>query len=207
MKLVVTLAVLVLLAALGAALYVFSGAYSVAAVPIERGFIEHNLARISDKSVERHAAGIPVPPLNDPGQIRLGAAHYRDMCVTCHGAPGVKPTEIGQGLNPHPPNLVHSAGDMAPNEMYWIVKNGIKMTGMPAFGPTHDDRDLWAMIAFVEQFPKMSPEAYQAAVAAAGPSEERETGAAPGQPGRPPQGNAAPSTARSTAPPGGQQTP
>jgi len=199
MKLVVTLAVLVLLAALGGAFYVFSGAYSVAAVPIERGFIENNLARISDKSVERHAAGIPVPPLTDPGQLRLGAAHYRDMCVACHGAPGVKPTEIGQGLNPHPPNLVHSAGDMAPNEMYWIVKNGIKMTGMPAFGPTHDDRSLWAMIAFVEQFPKMSPEAYRAAVAAAGPSEEGEMGAAPGQtgqPGRPPQGNAAPSTAR-----------
>jgi mono/diheme cytochrome c family protein len=198
MKLVVTLAVLVLLAALGAAFYVFSGAYSVAAVPVERGFIEQNLARISDKSVARHAAGIAVPPLNDPAAIRLGAAHFRDMCVTCHGAPGVKPTEIGQGLNPHPPNLVHSAGDMAPNEMYWIIKNGIKMTGMPAFGPTHDERDLWAMVAFIEQLPKMSPEAYQAAVTAAGPSEDGAAASSPASPpaAQPGQGNAAPSTAR-----------
>jgi mono/diheme cytochrome c family protein len=199
MKLVVNLAVLVLLAVLGTALYLFSGAYDVAAVPIQRGFLEQTLARISDKSVERHAAGIRVPPLNDPALIQLGAAHYRDMCVTCHGAPGVQPAEIGQGLNPHPPNLVHSAGDMAPNEIYWVAKNGIKMTGMPAFGPTHDERDLWAMVAFIEQFPKMTPEAYQAAVAAAGPSEERDRGAAPGQPGQPgppPAGDAAPSGAR-----------
>ncbi len=172
MKLVGTLAVLVLLAAAGAAAYVFSGAYDVAAVPVERGFIEQQLGRISDRSVGRHAAGIAVPPLADPAMLKLGAAHYRDMCVTCHGAPGVKPSEIGVGLNPHPPNLVHSAGDMAPNEMYWVIKNGIKMTGMPAFGPTHDERELWSMVAFVQQFKKMTPEAYQAAVAAAGSSEE-----------------------------------
>jgi mono/diheme cytochrome c family protein len=202
MKLVGTLAVLVLLAALGAALYVFSGAYSVAAVPIEHGFLEENLARISDKSVARHAAGIPVPPLSDPATIRLGAAHFRDMCVGCHGAPGIQPTEIGQGLNPHPPNLVHSAGDMAPNEMYWIIKNGIKMTGMPAFGPTHEERELWAMVAFIEQLPKMSPEAYRAAMAAAGPSEEHEE-AAPAPSGPPPAAGSAPAPAH----PGGQTTP
>jgi len=185
MKLIVALALVIVLAAGGAGVYVFSGAYSVAAVPIQRGILEQQLARISDRSVARHAEGIQAPPLTDPAMIRMGAAHYRDMCVTCHGAPGVKPSEIGAGLNPHPPNLVHSAGDMAPAELYWVVKNGIKMTGMPAFGPTHDERELWAMIAFVEQFPRMSPEAYQAAVAAAGPSEEEEHGA-PGQPGKPP---------------------
>jgi mono/diheme cytochrome c family protein len=185
MKLVVTVAVLVLLGVLGAAAYVFSGAYNVAAVPIQRGFLDQNLARISDRSVARHAAGIPVPPLADPAMLKLGAAHYRDMCVTCHGAPGVRASEIGVGLNPHPPNLIHSAGDMAPNEIYWIVKNGIKMTGMPAFGPTHDEHEIWSMVAFVEQFPKLSPEAYQAAVAAAGNAEEPEGAAAAAGAGRP----------------------
>jgi mono/diheme cytochrome c family protein len=188
----VLLAVLLVLCATGAAVYVFSGAYDVAAVPIQRGFLEQQLARISDKSVARHAAGIQVPPLADPAMQKAGAAHYRDMCVTCHGAPGVKPSEIGAGLNPHPPNLVHSAGDMAPNEIYWIVKNGVKMTGMPAFGPTHDERELWSMVAFIEQLPKMSPAAYQAAMAAAGPSEEpMEHGAGNGQP---PAGPASPAS-------------
>jgi len=180
MKLIRALALLVLLGVAGALVYAFSGAYDVAAVPVERGLLEQQLARISDRSVERHAAGIQVPPLTDPAMVKLGAAHYRDMCVGCHGAPGVKPSEIGVGLNPHPPNLVHSAGDMAPNELYWVVKNGIKMTGMPAFGPTHDEHELWSMVAFVEGLPKLSPEAYQAAVAEAGPAE-----AGPAAPGAP----------------------
>jgi mono/diheme cytochrome c family protein len=79
------------------------------------------------------------------------------MCVTCHGAPGVDPSEAGQGLNPPAPDLtlakVQARSD---GELFWIIQNGIRMTGMPAFGPTHKEQAIWRMVAFVRHLPELS---------------------------------------------------
>jgi mono/diheme cytochrome c family protein len=81
------------------------------------------------------------------------------MCTGCHLAPGMDDSEIRHGLNPRPPNLTRFAPD--PAEAFWIIKHGIRMTGMPAWGPTHDDQKIWAMVAYLQKQPKMSAGEYQ----------------------------------------------
>jgi mono/diheme cytochrome c family protein len=181
MKAIVTLLVLAVVVVLGGYVYINSGLYDVAATGGGRGFLDGIAHRVSDQSVAHHAAGIKPPPLGDPAQLKVGADHYQEMCVTCHGAPGVKMSEIGAGLNPSPPNLIRSTQDMSPAEVYWIVKNGIRMTGMPAFGPTHDESALWAITAFVKQLPTMTPQQYQALAPAHGEGGEHGPGEHPGE--------------------------
>jgi mono/diheme cytochrome c family protein len=181
MKTIVTLLVLAAVVFLGGYLYINSGLYDVAATSGSRGFVDQIAHRMSDNSVAHHAAGIKPPPLGDPAQLKAGADHYQEMCVTCHGAPGIKMSEIGAGLNPSPPNLIRSTRDMSSAEVYWIVKNGIRMTGMPAFGPTHDESALWAITAFVKQLPTMTPQQYQALAPAHGAAEEPGHGDHPGE--------------------------
>lgn len=113
-------------------------------------------------SVRRHAQGIEVPSLSDPSLVRTGFGHYRETCETCHGAPGVEPAEMGIGLTPLPPKLTVQGHQWDAAELFWIVKHGIKMTGMPAWGPTHRDEELWAIVAFLQRLPTLSPEDYQA---------------------------------------------
>jgi mono/diheme cytochrome c family protein len=158
------LALLLLLVVAGAAVYLFTGGYDVAAVDPEPSIVDRALAAIADRSVARHAAGIAAPPLGDPAMIRWGAALYQRSCAACHGGPGVKPSAIGMGMNPGPPDLVDSAREMPAQRIYWVVKNGIGMTGMPAFGPSRGERELWSIVAFVERLPRLSPEAYREAV-------------------------------------------
>jgi len=112
-----------------------------------------------------HRAGKIIPPtdsiLKDPETIRTGFEHYDEMCVGCHGAPGVEAGDVRAGLNPKPP-LLAKIEDLPPGIVFWAVKHGIKTTGMPAWGPTHTDEEIWALVAFVEKLPGLSPEDYQA---------------------------------------------
>ena len=85
------------------------------------------------------------------------------MCAGCHGAPGVKQEELAEGLYPKPPKMYEHKGKEDPQEFFWIIKNGIKMTSMPAYAPTHDDQKIWAITAFVtEKLNKMTAEEYNA---------------------------------------------
>lgn len=164
------LTILAVLAVLALAVFAFtgSGLYDVAATAPDNGLVEGLLRRTMHRSVERRSEGIQVPPLDDAGMIREGLIHYYEMCATCHGAPGIQLSPIGQGLNPAPPELASKAEPDEAAEWFWIVKNGIKMTGMPAFGPTHTDEEIWAILAFVQQMPKMTPDEYQRMVVDAG---------------------------------------
>src|SRR5689334_446862 len=123
--------VLAVLAVLGL-LFIYSGIYDVAASSPDSGLVRWVLATTQRRSVHRAAESlegrIRVPDLKNPDLIRAGLVHYQDLCATCHGAPGVAISEIGQGLNPEPPELTR-AGDDEPEELFWVVKNGIKMTG------------------------------------------------------------------------------
>jgi len=182
MKTVLTVVVVLVVLALAALGFISSGVYDVAASTPDKDFVSWALRRTQHHSVERRAEGIQVPRLDDPEMIKTGLVHYQEMCATCHGAPGIKMSEIGAGLNPTPPNLIRSTRDMSAAEVYWIVKNGIRMTGMPAFGPTHDEPTLWAITAFVKQLPTMTPQQYQAlAPAHAEAGEEHEHGEHPGE--------------------------
>jgi mono/diheme cytochrome c family protein len=183
MKTVLKLLGLLAILILATLLFIFSGCYDVAASKPDAGLIAWALRTTQSRSVHRAyeelEGKVQIPRLDDPQRLRTGLVHYHGMCVTCHGAPGVKMSEIGQGLNPFPPELAR-AGEDEPLEYFWIIKNGIKMTGMPAFGVTHSDDEIWAIVALVNQLPKLTPAEYQAMVRQAGL----------GQPGEEPGGTA-----------------
>ncbi|MBI5128901.1 MAG: cytochrome c [Rhodopseudomonas palustris] len=100
-----------------------------------------------------------------------GARDFDEMCTTCHGAPGKERSEIGVGLNPQPPKLEDVGPTWSPSEMFLIVNNGIRMTGMPVFGPTHDDERLWSIKAFAGGLLRMDPDAYAKTLEAAEPDD------------------------------------
>ncbi len=163
------LIVVVLLIAAGLA-FIFSGFYDVAADAEHTNPVQWVLRTTQSRSVHRRAEEVRPPAWvanPSPAALRTGLGHYNAMCVTCHGAPGVTISEIGQGLNPIPPELSGRTGDDA-GETFWVVKHGIKMTGMPAFGLTHSDEELWAIVAFVQKMPDLTGEDYQKMAVEAG---------------------------------------
>lgn len=112
------------------------------------------------ESIERRAKDIAVPPLTDPRLVERGFSLYRAHCSQCHGAPGVAPAPFALGMTPLPANLAHKAKERTPAELYWVVKNGIKMTGMPAWKFRMSEDDLWSVVAFMRQMPLLSPAEY-----------------------------------------------
>lgn len=153
-----------IVAALSFVAVVFGGFVSVAATDRHWEATEWALQTTMKSSVRAAARDIAPPDgvnLRDPALAEKAFGHYSVACTTCHGAPGVgaSPWMV---TNPPSPLLVETVGEWSDGELYWIIKNGIKMTGMPALGPTHKDSDLWAIAAFVRQLPTMTPEEYQA---------------------------------------------
>jgi mono/diheme cytochrome c family protein len=147
-------------ALLGGFAVITTGAYDVAATaphwPITRWVIE--TARI--RSIKAHAAAIQVPPgFDDPANIPMGVEHFAAHCAVCHGAPGVPRGDIAKGLYPPPPDLAKTVKLYSDGELFWILKHGIKMTGMPAWSD-HGDAELWATVAFIKKLPDMSEEDY-----------------------------------------------
>ena len=136
------------------------------------------IAFTRERFIAARSEDIEVPDLDDPRKIADGAEHYVPMCSGCHLGPGTQDTEIRRGLYPQPPNLAQPAGhagghdhsdlQKAAKRQFWIIKHGIKMTGMPAWGATHDDEALWGLVAFLQKLPEMSPEKFAALSEGAG---------------------------------------
>lgn len=158
LSLVTTLIVFAALLGLSAAALAYRGAINVAATEDHLPGVRWFLETLRTNSIHARAHGIHAPQLTD-AMAKRGAAPYNEKCAICHGAPGAEPSEIGKGLNPSAPELwKENRHDASVN--HWIVKHGIRMTGMPAFGPTHSDEDLWDIVAFVKKLPRMKPEEY-----------------------------------------------
>jgi mono/diheme cytochrome c family protein len=160
MRAIAAILIAALIALLSGFVVIYAGAYDVAATaphwPVTHWVME--TARI--RSIKAHAAGIQVPPnFDDPANIPMGVEHYAAHCAVCHGAPGMPKGDIAHGLYPQPPNLPEAAERYSPGELFWILKHGIKMTGMPAWND-HSDGELWATVAFVEKLPGMSEQDY-----------------------------------------------
>ncbi|HTR01804.1 MAG TPA: cytochrome c [Thermoanaerobaculia bacterium] len=149
----------VILIVAGAAAFVGAGLFNPAASVPPSG-LETRVARFAlDRSVARRASRAANPLPANAEVLEEGRRHYKEMCVTCHGAPGVDASEAGEGLNPPATDLtLGRVQQRSDGELFWIVQNGIRMTGMPAFGPTHKDRQIWAIVAFVRHLPAMTPE-------------------------------------------------
>ena len=149
--------IVILLGALGVA---YSGAYDVAANVPDNSAVNWLLSTTMQHSVARHAQSVSAPAELTDQQARNGLSIYKETCIYCHGAPGKDPGDIGKGLNPEPPYLPDTVGRWTSAQLFWIIKNGIKMTGMASYGAVHKDDDIWNLVAFVQRLPKMTPEQY-----------------------------------------------
>jgi mono/diheme cytochrome c family protein/ketosteroid isomerase-like protein len=158
----------VVLAVLAVA-WLFSGVFDIAADSPHWPVTSWSAQTLRDQSIARRAKDHSAPAtLEQPAVIAKGAGEYAEMCAGCHLAPGMADTELRQGLNPAPPALAALAGQRAPAEQFWIIKHGLKMTGMPAWGPTHDDERLWSIVAFLRRLPGMTAEDYRQLVSQGG---------------------------------------
>src|SRR5215472_9176670 len=155
-----SLLVAALLAVLGAGAVIYAGIYDVAATSPHSRVTSWLLETARIRSIKAQAAGIAVPPgLDDPAKLVIGVGHYAAHCAVCHGAPGVPKGDIARGLYPEPPDLTKAAPLYTPAELFWIVKHGIKMTGMPAWSD-HSNEELWATVGFLQKLTSMSEQDY-----------------------------------------------
>jgi mono/diheme cytochrome c family protein len=163
MKLITVGLLIALALGVSAAVFVYSGAFDMAADTPHSALVYAVMETVRDRSIAVRIKGIQVPPLDDPKLVADGAKHYAEMCIVCHLAPDAKESEIREGLYPQPPNLTKQI-DASPAEMFWVIKHGIKMSAMPAWGKTHDDGTIWGIVAFLQKLPELTPDQYQALV-------------------------------------------
>ncbi|MGA9422536.1 MAG: cytochrome c [Rhodanobacteraceae bacterium] len=155
----------------GGAIFIWSGVYNIGADVPHWPVTVQIINALRDHSIAQRDGGVTVPNLDDPQLIAEGAGHYAEMCTGCHLAPGKSDSEMRQGLYPKPPPLAKIGIDN-PAEAFWIIKHGIKMTAMPAWGVTHDDQKIWSMVAFVRKLPNMSETEYRQMTASTGSGAE-----------------------------------
>jgi hypothetical protein len=173
MKALLTIVGIVILFAVGAAAFVWTGMFNIAATEPHWEITSELIGIVRDRSIAVHSQAVSLPPFDEKKLLPKGVEHYHEMCRICHGAPGQPPELFAQGLYPGPANLL--SGDVqaewSDRELFWIIENGLKMTGMPAFGPTHERDELQGMVAFLRRLPKLSPEEYAELVRKAGGGE------------------------------------
>jgi mono/diheme cytochrome c family protein len=160
-----TLSAAAALAAVGTYAFVNSGLYDVSATTPDSGLVYWATHQTMEHSVARRFGANIVPAGLDAQQkIAQGGQIYVVSCAVCHGRPGVEPTPISQGLNPKPADLFLATREPDPAENFQFIKHGIKMTGMQGFGPTKTDDQVWALVAFLNVLPGISPADFTAAV-------------------------------------------
>lgn len=155
----ITVGVLLAIAFFAVGAFVYSGFYNMAADDPHWDVTSRVIQEMRIRSLERRARQVAsVPNLQDPQLIARGAGQYAAMCVSCHLAPGMAANELNKGLYPTPPLL--SRSELDPRVAFTIIKHGIKMTGMPAWGG-HGDEQVWSLVAFIAKLPGMTPQKYQ----------------------------------------------
>jgi len=169
MKFLAAVGVLAILLAIGAGVFFFGGFFSVAATRQDPAFVSSALIYVRQASIARHAVDLPPMSLDDPAVVQAGAKAFSQRgCTNCHGGPGVMWAKFSEGMNPGPPDLKEVAPHLEPGELFWVVKNGIGMTGMPGFGPLGvPDQEIWSIAAFLKKLPVISEQDYKAWTAVA----------------------------------------
>lgn len=165
-KSLLTLIVLAVIAVAAVGGFVWAGIYNIGADDQHTRPVYALLQTVRERSIEARASKLELPNLKDPTRIRQGAGNYNAMCMGCHLAPGMDETELSKGLYPAPPNLSKKTVDSA--EAFWVIKHGIKASGMPAWGKSMQDEYIWNMAAFLQELPKLDGAQYQALVASSG---------------------------------------
>ncbi len=164
MKIVSVLGSIIVLALLAVLTVMYTGIFNVATAWQDPPLLRWVLVTTRESSIERRAQDIQAPALDGAQQIENGFRSYRERCAICHTPPGGKQSPLAKGLNPEPPDLSEDEDkdEMSAAELFWVIKNGIRMTGMPAWGPTHDDTEVWDIVAFIKTLPQTSAADYRA---------------------------------------------
>jgi mono/diheme cytochrome c family protein len=183
MKFLAAIGALAIIAAIGAAVFFFGGFYNVAATEPDPGIVAWALQHVREASIERHAKDTPTESL-EGAIVQAGARAFANRgCVNCHGAPGVAWAKFSEGLRPDPPDLKDVAGELTPSQLFYVIKNGVNMTGMPGFGLIEvGDPEIWSIVAFVKKLPSVSEEDYKSWTAAASPPADAKPEGAPAAP-------------------------
>jgi cytochrome c553 len=146
--------------AIAAGLFVESGVYDMGADDHHTAIVLSLIEQLRERSIGVRDRSIELRYVEDPERIAAGAEHYAALCAGCHLAPGVTKSAIRPGLYPHPPNLAQE--DLRDGRRaFWIIKHGIKMSAMPAWGKTLDDAAIWDLVSFLRKMPEMTPETYR----------------------------------------------
>ena len=164
LKFLALIGLLAILGAIGAAVFFFGGYYNVAATVEDPAIIKWALPHVRTASIARHAKDKPPMSLDDAAVVRTGARAFSERgCVNCHGAPGVNWAKFSEGLRPDPPDLKELADQLSPAQLFWVIKHGINMTGMPSFGLIEvPDQEIWTIVAFVKKLPSVSDADFKA---------------------------------------------
>jgi mono/diheme cytochrome c family protein len=163
MKVLAVVGMLAIVTAIAGATYFFGGFYNVAALEPDNSVLAWALGHVREASIRRRAPSTPLASLEDPAIIRAGARAFASRgCTTCHGAPGADWAKFAEGMRPDTADLNEIAKTHSAGEIFWVVKNGINMTGMPSFARIEaDDGEIWKIAAFVKKLPSVTPEDYK----------------------------------------------
>ncbi len=158
LTILVTLAILIS----GFLIYISNGCYDVSQLTPHYDLTKNLIKKTKRSAIKNRMTENVVPGnINDTSVLISGFKLYDKMCTSCHGAPGVKAHEMVEGLYPKPPLMYKHEGQEDAQEFFWVIKNGIKLTSMPAYKPIYSNENLWAITAFVtEKLNKMSDEEY-----------------------------------------------
>src|SRR5690349_10373766 len=152
MKTALTVAACITLAIAGGAIFIHSDFPNVTAMIPHNPAVAWALHEAFGEPVASRSQELQAPPdLEEQENVRSGARLFRENCVVCHGAPGTPPSNASRGLQPSPPNLLRAGRRNDPVEVFRTVKNGIKLTAMPAFGDMLSDQEIWALAAFLHR--------------------------------------------------------
>ena len=148
--------------------FLYSGLYPMGADNKHFAVTYWALETLRERSIAREIRDIKVPSLDDPQLLLAGGRDYNDMCSGCHLQPSKTQSDLNMALYPQPPNLslqpakgLYGDANARAARHFWYIKHGIKASGMPAWGMTHSDDRIWAMVAFIQKLPTLTPEQYQ----------------------------------------------
>jgi mono/diheme cytochrome c family protein len=163
MRILAIIGVLAIIAGIGAAVFFFGGFYSVAGTAEDPAVVTWALTQVRTASIDSHAHDQPPASINDPASVQAGAKAFATHgCTSCHGGPGVSWAKFSEGLHPDPPDLKDVVDHRTPAQLFWVVRNGINMTGMPSFALAGvKDDEIWSIVAFLKKLPGVSEADYK----------------------------------------------
>jgi mono/diheme cytochrome c family protein len=164
MRILAVIGVLAIVVGISAAVFFFGGFYNVAATVEDPAIVRWALIHVRTASIDRHAQDRPPTSINAFASVQAGAKAFAAQgCANCHGAPGVNWVKYSEGLHPDPPDLKEVVDHRSPSQLFWVVKNGINMTGMPSFALAGaKDDEIWSIVAFLKKLPGISEADYRA---------------------------------------------